>query len=823
MNKGIFRIILPHLIAVVVFLVVALIYCRPALQGQVLQQHDIVQWKAMAKDALDYKASHGHLPLWTKSMFSGMPTYQIALEPQVPVSPFFLYHLFTLFLAKPLSFFFLACICFYFLTQVLRINPYIGIIGALTYAYATYNPIIIAVGHDTKMQTLALLPAFIGALILVYERKYLWGAALTALFTSLMVSFNHMQIVYYALLIALFMTIGYLVQWLKRKDFRHTALALSIVIVSGIVGVLCNAANILTTYEASKTSIRGGTELADKNATKTGLSKDYALSYSMYKSEPFVMMVPKMFGGSSARLEVPQEESKAIESLQQMPQQLAQQMQGFISFYWGGIGGTSGPPYVGAVICFLALLGFFILDSKHKWWILAASLLAIVMSWGQFFEGFNTFLLNNLPFYNKFRAPSMTIVIPTLLLNIMAMLTLQKIILFESKEALWERYKKGLLLTAGIFVVLFLLYFSFDYTSEGDKNLLQQVSSAQAEIQNYAKGFIDALKQDRKGLFLSSLLRSFFFIAAVAIILWVYIRKNMQAWMAFGLIGVLAFVDLMVIDTQYLNKDNYQDEVEYQNNFNPTAADQQIMLDKTYFRVLDLRQGIQNAFNGGALPAYYYNLIGGYHPAKLSIYQDLIEHQLYNFPNCMPVINMLNTKYIVQADQTGKESIYPNTAALGAAWFVNAVRYEQTPQAVMNALTNFNPKDTAIVFAKDQSLVTASNGTDSTGSIQLIKNDNDEVTYKYSSSANRFAVFSEVYYDKGWKAFVDGKELPIVRTNYVLRGVTLPAGQNKEVKFVFHPESFYTGEKIALIASMIALLVLVAAIVQTYRRRPAKA
>lgn len=822
MHKGLSRIILPHLIAVVVFLVVALIYCRPALQGQVLQQQDVMQWRGMAKDALDYKASHGHLPLWTKSLFSGMPAYQIAIEPNNPASPIFFYGIFTLFLAKPISFFLLACLCFYFLSQVLRVNPYIGIIGALTYAYATYNPIIVSVGHDTKMQTLALLPAFIGSLILVYERKYLWGAALTALFTSLMVGFNHMQIVYYGLLIAFFMTIGYLIQWIKRSETKHAVTALAIVIVAGIVGVLCNAANIFTTYEASKTTIRGGTELADKNASKTGLSQDYALNYSMYKSEPFVMMVPKMFGGSSARLEVPQEESKAIEVLQQNPQ-LGQQLQSFLSFYWGGIGGTSGPPYVGAIICFLGLIGFFVLDSKHKWWILAVSILAIVMSWGEYFEGFNAFLLKALPMYNKFRAPSMIIVIPTLLLNIMAVLTLQQIVSYDNKEELWQRYKKGLFLTAGIFVILFLLYFSFDYTSKGDKGLLQQVGSAQAEVQNYVRSFLDALKQDRKGLFFSSLIRSLLFIAATAAVLWYSIRKNAQNWVVFGVIGLLAFIDLMSIDTQYLNKDNYQDEAEYQNNFNPSQADQQIMQDKSYYRVLDLRQGVQTAFNGGALAAYYHNLVGGYHPAKLSIYQDLIEHQLYNFPNSMPAYDMLNTKYIIQTDQTGKEGVYTNPNALGAAWFVKAIRTEQTPQAVMDALTNFNPRDTAIIFSKDQSLATVAPTADTTASIQLVKNDNDEVTYRYSSAANRFAVFSEVFYDKGWKAFVDGKELPIVRTNYVLRGVSLPAGENKEVRFVFHPDSFYTGEKIAIAASIIVWLLLLAAIIQTYRSRTVKA
>jgi hypothetical protein len=821
MNKGLIAKLLPHFIAVVTFLLVALIYCKPALQGEVLHQQDIIQWKAMAKNAMDFKEKHGHLPLWTNSMFSGMPAYQIALEPQNPASPIFFYGIFTFYLAKPISFFFLACLCFYFLSQVLRVNPYIGMIGALAYGYATFNPVIIAAGHDTQMQTIALLPAFIASIILIYERKYWWGAGLTALFTALMIGFNHMQIVYYGLIIAFFMTAGYIVHWVKQKQFKHLALSLVIVVVAGVIGVLSNAVTLLTTFEASKTTIRGGTALADKNSTSTGLSKDYAFSYSMYKSEPFVMMVPNMFGGSSEAIEQYKEDSKAMEALQNMPQEISNQIAGVRSSYWGGIGGTSGPPYVGAIICFLALIGFFILDNKHKWWILAATVLSIVMSWGGYFEGFNSFLLKTLPMYNKFRAPSMMIVIPTFLLGMMAVLTLQKIVSAANREDLWQQYRKGLMLTGGIFVLLLLLYFSLDYTSENDKNLVKQIAAAPDNVKNMIRNFLNALKDDRRSLFLGSILRSFLFIAAAAFVVWLNVKGKIKSWTVFAVVGLLSFIDIMAVDTKYLNKDNYQEETEYQNNFTPSPADQQVMQDKSYYRVLDLRQGVGNAFNGGALSAYYYNLIGGYHPAKLSIYQDLIEHQLYNFPQCMPSINMLNTKYIIQADPSGKEAVYTNPDALGAAWFVKAVRYETTPQDVMNALTHFNPRDTAVVFAPDKNLVSFTPSEDSAASIQLTKNENDEVVYKYSSSSNRFAVFSEVFYDKGWKAFVDGKELPIVRTNYVLRGLSLPAGQNKEVKFVFHPSSFYTGEKIALFASILVLLLLTIAVVHSYRNRTA--
>jgi hypothetical protein len=829
MNKGLIQKLLPHFIAVAIFVVVAAIYCKPVLQGQVLQQSDVVQWKAMAKNSFDYKDAHGHFPLWTNGMFSGMPAYQIAMEPKVVVTPNWFFGIFTLYLPKPISYFFLACICFYFLTQVLRINPYLGIFGALAYAYATYNPVIVAVGHDTKMQTIALMPGLIASLILIYERKYLWGAALLAIFAALMVSFSHMQIIYYSLIIATFMTIGYMVHWVRQKNYKHLALSIGIAIGAGLIGVASNAVQIWTALDASKTTIRGGTELPDANSTKSGLSKSYALDYSMYKTEPFVMMVPKMYGGSD-NLEVSEDDSKAIGELQQMPKEAAQIIQRGLHFYWGGIGGTSGPPYVGAIICFLTFIGFFLLDNKHKWWMLAATVITIMMSWGAYFEGFNAPLLKLLPMYNKFRAPSMIIVIPTFLFCMMAMMTLQKIIATPDKDLLWQRYKKGLLLTAGIFAVLVMIYLSADFTGASDKPFSASLQNAYGDqIMPYVNSFMKGLKEDRKGLFMGSLLRSFFFVVGAAVLIWLAIKKKLAGWIMFLLVGVLAFIDVMQVDVKYLNAENYQDAADYENNFRPTYSDVKIEQDTSSYRVFDLRSGAHNSFNGGALAAYFHHLIGGYHPAKLSIYQDLVEHQLvkdnieqqlYVAPGSIPVVNMLNVKYIILPMQQGDSAVI-NPAALGDAWFVKGVRYEESPQAVMNALSNFNPKDTAIVFAKDKDLVAYTPAADSSASIRLLKNDNDEVTYASNAAANRFAVFSEIFYDRGWKAYIDGKEAPIVRTDYALRGLSVPVGQHT-IRFVFHPASFYTGEKLALVAGILAWLLVIGAAVQTYRRRTGK-
>ncbi len=822
--------LLPHIIAVVVFIVVALVYCKPTLEGKVLQQQDVTLWKTMAQNSFDYQKKHGEFPLWSNGIFSGMPAFQITSVGSNPVSIIYAGNILTLNLPKPISFFFLACICFYFLSQVLRVNPYVGLFGALSYAYATYNPVIIVAGHDTKMQAIAYLPAFIGSLLLLYHKRYLWGTALTALFTGLLISANHLQITYYSFLIALIMSTSFGIKWIKQKDYKQLFTAGGLAIGAALLGILVNAVMLFTTYEYSKRTIRGGSQLGNnkEQVTKTGLSKDYSLSYSVYKTEPLVMMFPRMYGGSSSNLEVPEDKSKAIEALQQMPQQLGQsiQGQGFLRFYWGGIDGvgTQGPPYLGAIVCFLALMGFVLLDGKYKWWILTACILTILMSWGKYFDGFNSVLLKILPMYDKFRAPSMILVVPTFLLSMMSVLTLDLIIKYENKELLFQKYKKALLAVAGVFVVALLVYFTSDFSNAADKSLLQQISAIpdaqqKAAIEPPVHAFVNGLKEDRQGLFMGDIFRSFLFIAVAIVAIFFFIKRKLNALTTVVIIGVFAFIDVIIIDTKYMNADHFQENSEYDSYFKPSAVDEQILKDTGYYRVLDVSQGIGNAFNGGPLTSYFHKSIGGYHPAKLSIYQDLIEKQLYNFPNCLPVIDMLNTKYVITSPQQNGQGLMaqPNPEALGACWFVKAIDYKKGPEEVMKALTNFNPKDTAILDESSKQNLTANPVRDSSASIKLLYNDNDIVQYQSSSKHTEFAVFSEVYYDAGWVATIDGKESPIIRTNYVLRGLQVPAGDHRIV-FEFKPASFYNSTKAAIGASAVIWLMLIGAAIATLRR-----
>jgi hypothetical protein len=818
MNKALFNKILPHLIAVVVFLLVAIIYCRPALQGKVISQSDVSHWKGMNKQSIDFKEKTGHYPLWTNSLFSGMPTFLIGYDAN-NVLPWKVYSILTLGLPIPIQFFFLACICFYFLAMALRVNPYLGILGSLAFAYATYNPVIISVGHETKMWSIAFMPAVLASVLLIFDRKYWLGAALTALFTSAMVAMNHLQIDYYLFIAMVIMTIFFAIRWIREKQYKHLAMVAAFTIGGAIIGVAVNAVTLMTTYEYQKETIRGGgSDLSDTtggNKNNSGLSKDYALSYSLKIAEPLVMMTPRIFGGSTGSKALEPEKSKTIEELQGFPQQLQQLP---VDYYWGGLDetgqGTSGPPYLGAVICFLVIVAMVFADKKHKWWMFATCCLAVIMSWGSYFEGFNVFLFENLPFYNKFRAPSMILVVPQLLFPALAMLGLQAIIGSDNKPALMKQFKKSLYITAGVFAVLLLMYTSFDYNGLTERQIQQQLASAnQPQLTELGNQYASALKQDRRSMFMGDIGKAFGFIAITALLILLLIRKTITPRIAIIGITALAFIDLMMVNVKYFGLDNYFDPAEVQ-EFPLTAADQQIKKDTGYYRVFNIDQDRFQENN----TSYYHNSIGGYHAAKLKIYQDLIERQMSAQPN-LSVLNMLNAKYFIMTDrQSGQKIAQQNQDALGAAWLVKNIRYVNTPLEEMNALNNFNPRDTAIVQNSFKSSIPFEPQWDSAASISLVKNNNDQIQYKFSASSNQFVVFSEIYYKAGWKALIDGKEAPIVKVNYVLRGLAVPSGQHN-IEFKFEPKGYYTGTSITTVASILLLLLLAFSIFLEWRAR----
>ena len=831
MKSSWFKKLVPHGVAVLIFLVVAFVYCKPVLEGKVVAQHDITHWKGSIQQSLEYQKTHdGKGPLWTNSLFSGMPAFQIGGVPYNNVVPSYVHMIMTLGLPKPVNFFFLACICFYFLCITLRVRTVFGILGALAFAYATYNPIITAVGHDTKMLSIAYMPALLASIILIYEKRYWLGAGLTALFTSVLIIQNHPQIDYYLFFTLGIMTIFYAARWIKNKEWRHFGLAIVFTIVAGLTGVLTNAASIFSTYEYQKETIRGGARsIVDSTAknenASNGLTKDYALSYSMNITEPFIMMVPRMYGGASYAMELKEEDSKALESLRAFPNEVQQQVSQYLSFYWGGMAkpgeSVSGPAYVGAIICVLAILAMFVLDGKHKWWILTAVGITIMMSWGSYFDTLNGFLYKALPLYNKFRAPSMILVVSQMLLPLLAVLGLSKIADTTDKKTLLPRFKKGLIAVAITFALLFIIYFISDFMSGADNELMKRLKSGGAQAQQALQifsSFFEGLREDRKSLMMGDILRSLGFGAVALLLVFLAIRKTISDLvLGIGLI-IFVLIDSFTIDVKYLNYESYRDKQENEGSFVKTKSDEEILADKSFFRVYNVT-GDQFQEN---ITSYYYNSVGGYHPAKIAIYQELIENKLSSQQLNMPVLNMLNTKYLIQKDRNGQTEAYQkNDSALGNCWLVKNIQFVKDANAEMNSLGNFNPADTAVVQESFKSFIPFQPEADSAATISLVKNDNDIVTYTFNAASNQFAVFSEVYYENGWKAYIDGKETPIVKVNYVLRGLAVPAGKH-DIRFEFKPNGYIKGRKITSVAQVLLGILLLSALFMEWRKRKSK-
>ena len=820
MNNISWKKIYPHLIAVGIFLVVAVFYCKPALQGKVLQQSDLQQWKGMAESSFKYKETHGHFPLWVNSMFGGMPGFQIAMESSNPISPGYLDHLFNLFLPAPFKFFFLMCVSFYFLTQVFKIDYRLGILAALAYAYASFSSIIVAVGHVTQVQAMGYVPALLASVFLVFQKRYWWGAALSSLFACLLIGMNHLQITYYFILVAVFAFIAYLIQWIKKKEYKHIFITCCVLAFAAVTGVATNSVGLATTYDFAQATMRGGSNTID-TATNTvekskGLPIDYAFGWSYNQAETFSLLVPNVYGGSSDRNELGANSHLAKEAIDKgVPDDQAAEFAQQFPTYWGDQPFTSGPVYLGAAICFLFIFGMIYLKGFNKWWIAAVCLLAILMSWGKNFMGFNEILFNYLPMYSKFRAPTMSLFIPQLLFPLLAVIALQRLI-FEEKDKAFaqKKLKVAGLVMLGIFAIVGMMYMSFDYKTDNDSRIISSLTQMTQGNKDVANSFYNALKQDRQSLFGSDLIRSFFFAGAAFVLLWLFIKNKLKSSSVIIALLLLSSVDILAEGRRYLNSDSFiEPENIDESYFKPTQADEQIMKDTGYYRVFNVTKDYFN----DAITSYFHNSIGGYSPVKLSIVEDLLNFQLRKQPPNMQVLNMLNAKYFIVPGQNGQPVAQQNPGALGPCWFVNVIEYKKNEAEIMKAMNNFNPKDTAFVDEASKSTIPFAPVADSSANIRLIKNDNDVITYQSSSRTNQFAVFSEIYYDRGWKAYIDDKEAPIVQTNYVLRGLAIPAG-NHNIRFEFKPASYYQSEKFALAGSALIWLVIIGAIVQVYRR-----
>jgi hypothetical protein len=795
-----FRQFIPHITAIAIFLIITMGYFSPLLEGKRLKQGDITHWKGMSKEITDYRAKTGQEALWTNSMFGGMPAYQISVEYKANLIRHF-DNLFKLGLPHPAGLVFLYFIGFFILLLVLKVDPWLAIAGSIAFAFSSYFFIILEAGHNSKAHAIGYMAPVLAGIILTYRGKLLAGSLLTALFLALELRANHLQITYYLLMMVVIFGIFQLVEAYKTKSFPYFLKATGVLVIAAMFAVATNITNIWATWEYGKDTIRGKTELtSDLENRTTGLDKDYATQWSYGTGESFSLLVPNIKGGASGYLG---NNEKAMEKADPAT---AQTVAGQNS-YWGDQPFTSGPVYTGAIIMFLFILGLFINQGNLRWWLLAATILSIMLAWGKNFMPLTDFFLHYVPGYNKFRAVSMILVIADLAIPLLGMLTLNEI--FKKPEIIKEKIRYfyiSLGLTAGVALLFFLLpqtFFNFLSHAETQAIAQQKASLEPGQLTQF-DSIVHNIEKVRVAIFKSDALRSLAFILLSAALIWLYNLKKVSKPIIITGFALLIAIDMIPVAKRYLNNDNFASKIQVSNPYQATEADKLIMKDvDPDFRVFNMTV---SAFQD-ASTSYFHKSIGGYHGAKLRRYQELIDHHIIK--NNEAVLNMLNTKYFIFPDNNKRPTIQINMGALGNAWFVREFKLVDNADQEIDAMTGFDPAQTAIVdkrFAENLKGFDAI--TDSTAAITLTEYQPNKLRYSYEAGTEQLAVFSEIYYDKGWKAFIDGKPAEHFRANYVLRAMRLPAGKH-EIEFRFEPRVYFTGEKISFASSLILILLLV--------------
>ncbi|MHC1706153.1 MAG: YfhO family protein [Bacteroidales bacterium] len=794
MNPDLWKKFLPWIFAILVFMVIAVAYFNPVLEGKRLKQDDIIRHKGMSKEIADFRTKYGSEPLWTNSMFGGMPAYQISTLFPANLTKY-PDKIMQLGLPHPANLVFLYALGFFILLMVLRVNPWLAVAGAIGFAFSSYFFIILEAGHNSKAHAIGYMAPVLAGILLTYRGKYLAGGILTALFLAIEISANHLQITYYLLMLIVILSIGEFIVAIKEKRILPFAKSIGVLAVVAVLAIGPNVSNLWTTYEYSKYTIRGKSDLTSNQENKTsGLDKDYATAWSYGIDESFTLLIPNFKGGSSNAALGKNSEMYKVLSANNVPN--PDQVIKGLPTYWGPQPFTSGPVYVGAIFILLFFLGLFLVKGSLKWGLLAATIVSLVLSWGYHVPGITDFFLDNVPLYNKFRAVSMILVIAELSIPLLGILAVQRLLSEEiDRKKAFNALKISLIITGGI-ALLFAVFPSGFYSFVG-------ADDAQLKSGGYPDWFVNTLVIDRQNMMQSDAFRSLVFIVLAAAALWALIFKKIKKEYALIAVILLVLIDLWGINHRYINKESFVRKNQMTNPYEPSQADQVIMKDNDpNFRVLNLTT---NTFND-ASTSYFHKSIGGYHGAKLRRYQELIENQINK--NNISVLNMLNTKYFIVKQEDGQPAVQPNMGALGNAWFVKAYKLVANADSEIVAMNKFNPADTAIIDKIFESqLKEYAPGRDSSASIILTEYLPNHLTYEVQSSRRELAVFSEIYYDKGWNAYIDGKVAPYFRTNFILRGMIIPEGKHK-IEFKFEPESYYTGEKIAL-ASSVLLIILV--------------
>ncbi|MHC1703200.1 MAG: YfhO family protein [Tenuifilaceae bacterium] len=792
MKKELLFKILPHIVAPILFILAAYIYFSPLIEGKGLAQHDVVQWKGQAKEIHDHRAATGEETLWTNTMFGGMPSYLISVQFRTNLLKFA--DRIIQLGARPASYIFATLLGFYILLLVLGVSPWLSIVGAFAYGLSSYFFIIIGAGHNAKIHAISYVAPMIAGMILTYKGKLFGGFALFALFFGLNLYTGHPQITYYAGFVMIALTIVYFYQAYKEKLLVQFVKAIGVLAIAGILAFGANFSKLWFTYDYGKDSIRGKSELTSNKDDKTsGLDKGYAMQWSYGIAETFNIMIPNLMGGaSSGELG---SDSKTYEFLKQngVSTKQAEQIVSQLPTYWGPQPVTSGPVYIGAIVVFLFLFGLFAVKGIEKWALFGVTVLSIALAMGHNFLWLSNIFLDYFPGYNKFRTVSMILYIAEITMPLLGFIALKKV--FDgslNEKQFYFSLKWSVGITAGISII-FLLFGGaiFSFSGEIDGQLLSS---------GWPKQLLDAFKEDRKEMLKADSLRSLIYILLAAGALFAFFIKKLKAHYFIVILGLLIVADMWVVNKRYMNNDNFVAERKVENPFTPTAADLQILEDKTLnYRVFNLTV---SPFNDGST-SYFHKSLGGYHGAKMRRYQELIDEHISK--GNIAVLNMLNTRYIIQQGESGPIAQF-NPGALGNAWFVDTVQIVADADEEINSLNNFDPFSKAFVdqrFAKHLEGVSPLN--DSLGTIQLIDYKPNKLVYKSETQSQKVAVFSEIYYQKGWKVTVDGKPHDHFRANYVLRAMVIPEGSH-EIVFSFEPKMFEIGKNIDLASSLLILL-----------------
>ncbi|MFN3530848.1 MAG: YfhO family protein [Bacteroidia bacterium] len=796
---------LPHLGVILAFVAAAFIYNSPILTGKALRMDDMVQVAGMSKEANDYKASEGRYPKWTNGLFGGMPTYQIAME----VENMWIAKLGGLIhkvLPRPVNLMVLYFAGFYLLMVLLGFNLWLSLLGAFAFGLSTYNIIIIDAGHITKAIAIGFIPPVIAGLILLFRGKLLTGFALLSFFMALQIYANHYQITYYlGMLIGIYILVkaieaakaGALLPFLKPLGLSVAALVLAI-------GASFTTFSL--TNEYSKETMRGGSELRDANDPGArGLDKDYALRWSYGVAETFTLLIPNFHGGASGGdLGT---SSNTYETLIKggVPRNQAAQFVKQAPTYFGDQPGVAGPTYFGAIIVFLFILGMIVVQGSARWWLGAAALLSIVLSWGKNFELVTDIFFNYIPYYNKFRAVAMSLVIASFAFPLMAVIFLRK---FSEGAIAPDKLKKGLVYaTAGVggFCLLFVLAPTsfFDFSSPADGSF------------NNFPGLVDALMDDRAAILRKDAIKSLILVLLAAGSLWFAMQKKLSITNMVLILLAANTIDLWVTNKRYLNEDDFVNKRLVEQPFEPNAADMRILQDTSlYYRVFDL--GNRNPFNENRA-SFFHKSVGGYHAAKLSRYEDVKVTWLEKFN--MNVLNAFNTRWIIVSQEGQGPVPQFNPDANGNAWMVEHYIIVPDAKAEIDTIGNTNLRRTAIIDQRFAKAVSEKNFvTDSAAAIQLTAYHPERLDYSFSANSEQLVVFSEIYYDKGWKAYLNDTEVPHFRANYLFRAMVVPAGEH-QISFRFEPDTYVMAEKVSLAANIMLLLLCLSAIVIPLRKK----